>query len=108
MGEPYCLIETVDGEEADSAEAALSEGQPGPVPVTPLSTGPTSVPSTDTSPQPTALRRHHPLDPNKPMEPVRSIPDEALTIPSVPHFAAKNGILDLSKLVPFSGKNGRV
>jgi len=108
VGEPLCLIETEDGEEADSADAALSESQPGPAPVTPLSTGPTSVPSTDSSPQPATLRRHHPLDPNKPMEPVRSIPDEASAIPSVRHFAAKNGILDLSKLMPGSGKNGRI
>jgi len=108
VGEPLCLIETEDGEEADSPEAALSEGQPGPVPATLLSTGPTSVPPTDSSPQPTTLRRHHPLDPNKPMEPVRSIPDEASAIPSVRHFAAKNGILDLSKLMPGSGKNGRI
>ena len=107
VGEPLCLIETEDGEEADTAEAALPEGQPGPVPVTPLSAGPTSVPSTGSSPQPTT-RRHHPLDPNKPFEPVLSIPDEAAAIPSVRHFAAKNGVLDLSKLMPGSGKNGRI
>lgn len=108
MGEPLCLIETEDGEEADSVEAALPESQLGLVSITPLSTGPTLIPSTDCSPRPITLRRHHPLDPNKPMEPVRSIPDEASAIPSVRHFAAKNGILDLSKLMPGSGKNGRI
>jgi len=109
VGEPLCIIETEDGEEADSAEAAApSEAQPGPAPVTPQSTGPTPVPPTDNSAQPTTLRRHHPLDPNKPAEPERSSPDNALAVPSVRHFAMKNGILDLSKLMPGSGNNGRI
>ena len=108
VGEPLCLIETEDGEEAESAEAVPSEGQSGPAPVTPLSTGSTSIPPTDSSPQPAALRRHHPLDPNKPAELVRSSPDDGLAVPSVRHFAMKSGILDLSKLMPGSGKNGRI
>ena len=108
VGEPLCLIETEDGEEVDPAETVLSGGQPGPTPVAPQSTGPTAVPPTDGSSRSTTLRRHHPLDPNKPVEPVRSNSDEALAVPSVRHFAMQNGILDLSKLLPGSGKNGRI
>jgi len=108
VGEPLCLIETEDGEEADLADAALSDVQPGRVPVAPLSTGPTPVLSTDSSPQPTTLRRHHPLDPNRPAEQVRSTPDEASAIPSVRHFATEDCILDLPRLMPRSGKNGRI
>jgi 2-oxoisovalerate dehydrogenase E2 component (dihydrolipoyl transacylase) len=108
VGEPLCVIETEDGEEADSVEPTFSEGQPGPVPVVSSSPGPTAVPSTDGSSQSTTPRRHHPLDPSRSMESVRSGSDDALAVPSVRHFAMKNGILDLSKLMPGSGKNGRV
>ena len=108
VGEPLCVIETEDGEEADSGEPAFSEGQPGPVPVASPPTGPTAVPSTDGSSQATTPHRHHPLDPSRPAEPVCSSSDDALAVPSVRHFAIKNGILDLSKLMPGSGKNGRV
>jgi len=108
VGEPLCLIETEDGEEADSAETTLSEGQPGPAPVTSPSSGPTTVPPTDGPSQSTTTHRHHPLDPHKPTEPVRPGSDVALAVPSVRHFAMKNGILDLSKLMPGSGKNGRI
>ena len=108
VGEPLCLIETEDGEEVDPAETVLSEGQPGPTPVASQSTGTIEVPPTDGLSQPTTSRRHHPLDPNKPAEQIRSSSDEALAVPSVRHFAMQNGILDLSKLLPGSGKNGRI
>ena len=103
VGEPLCLIETEAGEGADPAETTPPEGQPEPEPVTSPSTGPT-----DGSSQSTTSRRHHPLDPNKPTELVRPSSDDTLAVPSVRHFAMKNGILDLSKLMPGSGKNGRI
>jgi len=102
VGEALCLIETEDGEEVDSVESA------GPAPVDSPSAGLTTVPLTDGSPQSVAQRRHHPLDPNKPTQPVRPSSDDALAVPSVRHFAMKNGILDLSKLMPGSGRNGRI
>jgi len=108
VGEPLCLIETEDGEEADSVETSPSEGQPGAAPVTSPPAGPATVLPTDGLSQSTTPRRHHPLDPNKPGEPVRSSSDDALAVPSVRHFAMKSGILDLSKLMPGSGKNGRI
>jgi len=100
VGEALCLIETEDGEEVDSVESE------GPAPVDSPSAGLTTVPLADGSPQSAAQRRHHPLDPNKPTQPVRPSSDDALAIPSVRHFAMKNGILDLSKLMPGSGRNG--
>ena len=108
VGEPLCLIETEDGEEADPAEAVLAEGQPGPAPVVSPSAGTTTGPLTDGQSQSTSPRRHHPLDPHKPTEPVRSNSDDASAVPSVRHFAMQNGIFDLSKLMPGSGKNGRI
>ena len=105
VGEALCLIETEDDEQVDSAETTLSEG---PAPVDSPSAGLTTVPPTDGSPQSAAQRRHHPLDPNKPAEPIRPSSDDAMAVPSVRHFAMKNGILDLSKLLPGSGKNGRI
>ena len=108
VGEPLCLIETEDGEEADSAETAHSEGQPGPAPVTSASTESTAVPPVDGPSQPATPRRRHPLDPSKPTESIRPRSDDALAVPSVRHFAMKNGILDLSKFMPGSGKNGRI
>lgn len=107
VGEPLCLIETEDGEEAHSAENTVTEGQPVPAQVTSPSVEPTpsseDVPSSSTTPH-----RHHPLDPNKPAGQVHLSSDDAVAIPSVRHFAAKNGISDLSKLMPGSGKNGRI
>lgn len=103
VGEPLCLIETEDGEEADFAETTVTEGQPGPAEVIP----PPTVSAT-TSPIDSTPRRHHPLDPNKPVESNCLSLDNALAVPSVRHFAIKNGIPDLSKLMPGSGKNGRI
>ncbi|KAF9642285.1 CoA-dependent acyltransferase [Thelephora ganbajun] len=108
VGEPLCLIETEDGEEADCSETTLSEDQPGSALATSPPTGPTTVLPTDGSPQSAIPHRHHPLDPNKPAESVRFSSDDALAVPSVRHFAMKNGIFDLSKLMPGSGKNGRI
>lgn len=108
VGEPLCLIETEDGEEASSSETTVTEGQPGLTQVTPtptesITTSPADVPSSSATP-----RRHHPLDPNKPVESNRFGSDNASAVPSVRHFAMKNGIFDLSKLMPGSGKNGRI
>lgn len=108
VGEPLCLIETEDGEEADSAETTVTEGQPEPPQVTPPPTGPTATSPIEAPPSPKTTRRHHPLDPDRPAEPVHLSSDHALAIPSVRHFAMKNGISDLSKLMPGSGKNGRI
>jgi 2-oxoisovalerate dehydrogenase E2 component (dihydrolipoyl transacylase) len=108
VGEPLCLIETEDGEEADFAETTVTEGQPGPVQVTPPSTGSATTSPVDVTSSSPNSRRHHPLDPNMQVEPSRFSSDDALALPSVRHFAMKNGILDLSKLMPGSGKNGRI
>ena len=108
VGEPLCLIEAEDGEAADSSEPSLSEGQPEPVSVTSPSTGPVGVPPTGDPSQPSASRRPHPLDPNKPTESIRPSSGAALAVPSIRHFAMRSGILDLSKLMPGSGKNGRI
>ena len=108
VGEPLCLIETEDGEETDSAEAVLTEGQPGPVPVASPSIGTMTGLPTDGPSQSVTSRRHHPLDPNKPAEAIRSSSDNASAVPSVRHFAVKSGVLDLSKLMPGSGKHGRI
>jgi len=102
VGEALCLIETEDGEEVDSVESE------GPAPVDSPSPELTTVPPADGSTQSAAQRRHHPLDPNKPTQPVRPSSDDALAVPSVRNFAMKNGILDLSKLMPGSGRNGRI
>jgi 2-oxoisovalerate dehydrogenase E2 component (dihydrolipoyl transacylase) len=107
VGEPLCLIETEDGEEADPAETTVTEGQPDsaqvtPPPIRPITTLPDGVISSSTTP-----RRHHPLDPNRPMEPALTA-DDALAVPSVRHFAMKSGIPNLSKLMPGSGKGGRI
>lgn len=107
VGEPLCLIETEDGEEANVAETIVTEGQPGPVQATPPPTGPKTSP-TDVPSSSANSRRHHPLDPNNQVEPNRFGSDDALALPSVRHFAMKSGIFDLSKLVPGSGKNGRI
>ena len=107
VGEPLCLIETEDGEEADSAETTVTEGQPGPAQVTPPSTG-SATPLVDVPSSPATPRRHHLLDPNNPVKLDCFSSDDALAVPSVRHFAMKNGILDLSKLTPGSGKNGRI
>ena len=108
VGEPLCLFETDDGEEVGSAETTVPEGQPGPVEVSPPSTGSTTAPPVDLPPSSATPRRHHPLDPNKPAELSRFSSDDALAVPSVRHFAMKNDIFDLSKLMPGSGKNGRI
>ena len=105
VGEALCLIETEDGEEVDSVETTLSEG---PAPVDSPSAGLTTVSPMDGSPQSVPQRPHHPLDPNKPTEPVRPSSDDALAVPSVQHFAMKNCTLDLSKLMPGSGTDGRI
>ena len=70
VGEPLCVIEMEDGEDADPAEAVPSKDRPGLAPVTSPSTGPTISPLADGPAQPTTPRRHHPLDPNKPTESV--------------------------------------
>lgn len=108
VGEPLCLIEAEDDEAADSPEPSPSEGQPEPALVTSPSTGSVGVPPTGGLSQSTTPRRPHPLDPNRPTDPIRPNSDVTLAVPSVRHFAVKNGILDLSKLMPGSGKNGRI
>jgi 2-oxoisovalerate dehydrogenase E2 component (dihydrolipoyl transacylase) len=56
------------------------------------------------------IRKPHPLDPNVPQEAKVSIgrnAENVLATPSVRHFARQNGV-DLAKLAPGSGKNGRI
>ena len=105
VGEPLCLIETEDGEGADFAETTVTEGQPDSTspPTEPTATPLDDVPSSSATPC-----RHHPLDPNKPAEPVQFPSDDALAVPSVRYFAMRNGILNLSQLMPGSGKAGRI
>jgi len=56
---------------------------------------------------PPPVKRLHPLDPNFTSESGSSKASDVFAAPSVRHFARKNGV-DLAKLVPGSGKSGRI
>ncbi|KAL4254913.1 Dihydrolipoamide acetyltransferase component of pyruvate dehydrogenase complex [Abortiporus biennis] len=109
VGEGLCIIE-VDEEAAADDETSAS---PPPHPEqeetsSPIPPSQAEVVSPQASSTP-AKRRPHPLDPNASSEEISAFGNQenVLATPSVRHLARQNGV-DLSKLVPGSGKAGRI
>lgn len=108
VGEDLCTIE-VDGEVAE--EIGVHED----IPPTSSSTASTHLLSTAESAShkeetASTKRKSHPLDPQRSkteVSEVKSSSSDALALPSVRHFAKANGV-DISRLAPGSGRNGRV
>ena len=114
VGEGLCIIEVED---------ELAEGHAESAPPPPQHAATQSAESLAEKPQavardaskppsatPIQQRRPHPLDPNVPQESRASFGTNAenvLATPSVRHFARQHGV-DLAKLAPGSGKNGRI
>ncbi|GLB36821.1 putative dihydrolipoamide acetyltransferase component of pyruvate dehydrogenase complex [Lyophyllum shimeji] len=118
VGSGLCLIE-VDEEAVEGADPAAVEPvdrapPPPPPPATPQEPptplGPPPVTATETKPKPEPPRRLHPMDPNftPPPAPAGGEKDkDVLAAPSVRHFARQHNV-DLARLVPGSGKGGRI
>ncbi|KAF8883828.1 CoA-dependent acyltransferase [Infundibulicybe gibba] len=111
VGSGLCLIE-VDEEVVVGADPSTVE----PVdtaPPAPASQPPSPVPeSTPTPPPPQAehdvsQRRRHPMDPEFVPEVQNMGSENVFAAPSVRHFARQSGV-DLAKLAPGSGKDGRI
>lgn len=111
VGEGLCLIE-VDEETSESADPAAVE------PVSPqeaVQSPPETIePSSPPSPGPPESqelpeveRRRHPMDPEYKRDSTATNAEDVLATPSVRHFARQNGV-DLGKLTPGGGKNGRI
>ncbi|KAI1790506.1 CoA-dependent acyltransferase [Ganoderma leucocontextum] len=111
VGQDLCTIEVAD----DPSESDASHSDPlHAAPSTPSEhTQPLAPPSDVPSPQhaePAApARRPHPLDPNAPRQPGTShaFARDVLATPSVRHHAREHNV-DLNKLAPGSGKDGRI
>ncbi|KAJ7591476.1 2-oxoacid dehydrogenases acyltransferase-domain-containing protein [Mycena floridula] len=88
VGEGLCLIEIE--EEVDASEAPVLHETP---------------PLAASVEEPQSSRRLHPLDPK--FTPEASAADKVLATPSVRHLARSKGV-DLAKLVPGSGRDGRI
>lgn len=88
VGEGLCLIEIE--EEVDASEAPVVHETP---------------PVAASVEEPQSSRRLHPLDPK--FTPEASPADRVLATPSVRHLARSKGV-DLAKLVPGSGRDGRI
>jgi 2-oxoisovalerate dehydrogenase E2 component (dihydrolipoyl transacylase) len=110
VGSGLCLIE-VEEEAVDGVDSAIPEPS-----AQPSQVDQTTSPSTNhltpqiTSVETTAAapRGLHPLDPKYVPKAGVSAPEkDVLAAPSVRHFARQNGV-DLSLLMPGSGKGGRV
>ncbi|KDR70063.1 hypothetical protein GALMADRAFT_255447 [Galerina marginata CBS 339.88] len=109
VGSGLCVIETEE-EVSDSAEPpAAAESRPSPPAGSSASLVETLPPPLPLSDGPSSTRRLHPLDPNNTSEQASSSSnaDRVFAAPSVRHFARQKGV-DLGRLVPGSGKDGRI
>jgi 2-oxoisovalerate dehydrogenase E2 component (dihydrolipoyl transacylase) len=105
VGSGLCLIEI----EEEGDEPSRSEESAEPKPPSSNSNAKADAPEPKPT-KPSSPRRPHPLDPSNPPDAATILGDlnSASAVPSVRHFARQNGIFDLSKLTPGSGKNGRI
>ena len=110
VGQDLCTIEVAD----DSAVAAQEDVQSSLTTTPPDNPvqhpdAPVQMSSVKTTHSRSPTRRPHPLDPNVPQEAraLASHGHDVLAAPSVRHYAREYGV-DLSGLVPGSGKDGRV
>lgn len=105
VGEGLCVIE-VEGEDQSEASEPTSASPP-PHPeqeasqLQQLSSGEVNKGHRTNF----SSRKHHPLDPNAPAG--KESPANILATPSVRHYAREKGV-DLTHLVPGSGKGGRI
>lgn len=108
VGAGLCLIEVEEEEsesdskpapDASKSSSSAVESQP-----TAMETLPPPLPTSD-GPAPT--RRLHPLDPQNASKGTSVGMDKVYAAPSVRYFARQNGV-DLTLLVPGSGKDGRI
>ncbi|KAG5650716.1 hypothetical protein H0H81_011263 [Sphagnurus paluster] len=91
VGSGLCLIE-VEEDVGDAVEPAKAEPAPAPTEA-----------ATPAAPVAEADRRLHPMDPKF----TPGAADNVLAAPSVRHFARQQGV-DLAKLMPGTGKGGRI
>ncbi|CDO71717.1 hypothetical protein BN946_scf184920.g1 [Trametes cinnabarina] len=123
VGQDLCTIEVADDLAVDDPAPAPTSEPPKPpleqsassgavygTPPEPLQPSHALVDASpgDHPPSPPA-RRPHPLDPNVPPETRTQFSSgrDVLATPSVRHYARQHGV-DLSRLAPGSGKNGRI
>lgn len=100
VGSGLCLIEVEEDVENGSVGSVAE-----PLPSSSRGDEP-APPETVTRESPFAqIHRHHPLDPNNAPQSIKT--DNVLAAPSVRHFARQKGV-DLARLVPGSGKDGRI
>ncbi|KAF9069691.1 2-oxoacid dehydrogenases acyltransferase-domain-containing protein [Rhodocollybia butyracea] len=112
VGSNLCLIEVMK-EIADSVDTSVAEPlNTDTLPIESFETPTSTVSSEENTEEPlpssTTVRRKHPMDPTFTPEvdgPGHDAP--VLATPSVRHFARQNGV-DLSQLVPGSGRDGRI
>jgi 2-oxoisovalerate dehydrogenase E2 component (dihydrolipoyl transacylase) len=119
VGDGLCLIEVEDGENGVAPEKeheVYKHDDPTAPSPSNANEGPTAnkLPPPAVEPKPQEIfsqRRPHPLDPSFPPDAEKILRDSshsALAVPSVRHFARQSGVFDLSRLMPGSGKNGRI
>ncbi|KAG9092835.1 hypothetical protein FS749_015408 [Ceratobasidium sp. UAMH 11750] len=112
VGEGLCVIEVE--EDGDSASEPTNEE-----PSITTSTVPkaTEKATEGSYTPPSATRRHHPLDPDRPavqfqrpdkVEKKKSSSNQALATPSVRHYARSQGVADLDVIGTGSGRGGRI
>jgi 2-oxoisovalerate dehydrogenase E2 component (dihydrolipoyl transacylase) len=95
VGAGLCLIEI---------DETVTEGD---IPVEPVSSTSSLNESKQEEVVESILRHPHPLDPANTLQPKSVNSDNVFAAPSVRHFARKNGV-DLGRLVPGTGKGGRI
>ncbi|KAH7908243.1 2-oxoacid dehydrogenases acyltransferase-domain-containing protein [Hygrophoropsis aurantiaca] len=111
VGQGLCLIEVEEETPEDASEAQVGQTSES----TSSDLGDSSVKQVasdfvsreEISKAPAASRRLHPLDPNYTPDVAMTNSQNALATPSVRHFAKQRGV-DLSKLAPGSGRDGRI
>ncbi|CAE6509867.1 unnamed protein product [Rhizoctonia solani] len=120
VGEGLCVIEV-----EDDSDSASSSDEPTPAPAststpTPAQKTTSATEGSYTPPSPT--RKHHPLDPARPVEALSEVigqraekqkdfgkgGNQALATPSARHYARSQGLSDLDALMPGSGRGGRI